>query len=117
LNTQENDRYIIVAWIECQLGKDNMDSFEMAMDSVKQYLSSESVYESTQHNFHEVFAVSLFAGQWELGFKRWLRSKLDKAMETKTNTLSKKASKEITKIDYRDITIDSDYIDLKNRYE
>ena len=117
LNTQENDRYIIVAWIECQLGKDNMDSFEMAMDSVKQYLSGESVYESTQHNFYEVFAVSLFAGQWELGFKRWLRSKLDKAMETKTNTLSNKASKEITKIDYRDITIDSDYIDLKKRYE
>ena len=117
LNTQENDRYIIVAWIECQLGKDNMDSFEMAMDSVKQYLSSESVCESTQHNFHEVFAVSLFAGHWELGFKRWLKSRIDKAMEAKTNALTNKVSKGASKIEYQDITIDSEYIDLKNRYE
>lgn len=117
LNTQENDKYIVVAWIECQLGKDNMDSFEKAMDSVRHYLSSESVYEATQQNFHEVYAVSLFAGQWELGFKRWLKSRLDKAMETKTNTLTNKASEEVTKINYQDITIDSDYLDLKERYE
>jgi hypothetical protein len=117
LNTQENDRFIIVAWIECQLGQDNMESFEKAMDSVKQYLSSESVYEATQHNFREVFSVSLFAGHWELGFKRWLKSRLDKAMEAKTNALTNKMSKGATKIEYQDITIDSDYIDLKNRYE
>jgi hypothetical protein len=117
LNTQENDRFIIVAWIECQLGQDNMELFEKAMDSVKQYLSSESVYEATQHNFQEVFSVSLFAGHWELGFKRWLKSRLDKAMEAKTNALTNKVSKGATKIEYQDITIDSDYIDLKNRYE
>jgi hypothetical protein len=117
LNTQENNRFIIVAWIECQLGKDNMDSFEKAMDSVKQYLSGESVYEATQHNFHEVYAVSLFAAHWELGFKRWLKSRLDKAMEAKTKALTNKVSKGATKIEYQDITIDSDYIDLKNRYE
>jgi hypothetical protein len=117
LNTQENDRFIIVAWIECQLGQDNMELFEKAMDSVKQYLSSESVYEATQHNFQEVFSVSLFAGHWELGFKRWLKSRLDKAMEAKTNALTHKVSKGATKIEYQDITIDSDYIDLKNRYE
>jgi hypothetical protein len=117
LNTQENNRFIIVAWIECQLGKDNMDSFEKAMDSVKQYLSGESVYEATQNNFHEVYAVSLFAAHWELGFKRWLKSRLDKAMEAKTKALTNKVSKGATKIEYQDITIDSDYIDLKNRYE
>ena len=117
LNTQENDRYIIVAWIECQLGEDNMDSFEKAMDTVKQYLSSESVYEATQLNFHEVNAVSLFAGHWELGFKRWLKSRLDKAMEIKTDTLTDKAAREVTKINYQDITIDNDYLDLKERYE
>jgi hypothetical protein len=68
------------------------------MDSVKQYLGSESVYEPTTHNFHDVFAVSLFAGHWELGFKRWLKSRLDKAMEAKTNALTNKMSKEVTKV-------------------
>lgn len=86
LNTQENSKYIVVAWIDCQLGKDNTDLFEKAMDSVKQYLGSESVYEPTTHNFHDVFAVSLFAGHWELGFRRWLKSRLDKAMEAKALT-------------------------------
>ena len=117
LNTGENDRFIIVAWIECQLGKDNMDSFEKAMDSVKQYLSGESAHEATQHNFHEVYAVSLFAAHWELGFKRWLKSRLDKATGAKTKASTNKVFKEVTKIDYQDITIDSDYIDLKDRYE
>jgi hypothetical protein len=98
LNTQENSKYIVVAWIECQLGKDNTDLFEKAMDSVKQYLGSESVYGPTTHNFHDVFAVSLFAGHWELGFKRWLKSRLDKAMEAKTNALTNKMSKEVTKV-------------------
>ena len=83
LNTQENSKYIVVAWIDCQLGKDNTDLFEKAMDSVKQYLGSESVYEPTTHNFHDVFAVSLFAGHWDLGFRRWLKSRLNKAMEAK----------------------------------
>jgi hypothetical protein len=68
------------------------------MDSVKQYLGSESVYGPTTHNFYDVFAVLLFAGHWELGFRRWLKSRLDKAMEAKTKVLTNKVSKEVTKI-------------------
>ncbi len=117
LNTQENNRYIVVAWLDCQLGKNNVDLFEKAMDSVRQYLDSESVYEPNTHNFHDVSAVSLFAGHWEMGFKRWLKSRLDKALEAKTKALTNKAPKEATKVDYQDLTIDSDYIDLKSRYE
>ena len=84
LNTQENNRFIVVAWIDCQLGKENTDFFEKAIDSVKQYLGSESVYGPATQNFHDVSAVSLFAGHWESGFRRWLKSRLDKAMEAKT---------------------------------
>lgn len=85
LNTPENDRYIVVAWIECQLGQDNMDLFEKAIDSVKRYLNGETFFEPNLEKFQEVYAVSLFAGNWESGFKRWLKLLLQQAIQTVSN--------------------------------
>ncbi len=117
LNTRENGRYIVVAWIECLLGGNNTDEFEKAVDSIKQYLSGEISSKPTTHNFWDVEAVSLFADNWELGFKRWLKSKFDDVKKMKDHILIDEMSADANTYEYEDITIKRDYVIFKNNCE
>ena len=117
LSTLENDKYIVVAWIECLLGGNNIEEFEKAMVSINQYLNDEITSRPTTHNFWDVAAVSLFAGNWELGFKRWLNSKLEDTRKMKDDLLMDQMSEDSSRANYEDITIKRDYVIFKNNCE